>query len=569
MTQEPEQSIESRAEKEQKQIHIRQLILCLSSGLLLALAFSTHATGWLVWFALVPWFYVLYRRPLSLRQTLLYSWFFGMGFSIGTLHWLKELHPLTWLPGVTESSSLMIVYGGIWGISLVVSLWSVLLGAILHFLKPTGYLRILYPALLWMFIEQGQALGDISLPWARLAMSQYQNLWLLQIIPHTGQLVISGLIVAFNAAILCFLLDFVPDPKPKPYWHYQGFRALMFVATLISANLYYGHYVLSSQPEVEIVGKEDYFLAVVQGNIPQGQKWSTADEYWKNINEIEAIYEDLSRQVLKRKERKQPGLLIWPESALPVVLRKIPMYQEHFKDLARRGNIHFLSGIFDQPEQDQIYNGAVLVEPNGKMDQWYYKRQLVPFGEYFPYRKTLDSIPLVGALVNKINPMHSDTEKGKSPALFQTALGKIGTLICFESVYPKVARESALAGADVLVIITNDGWYRDAIALYQHLGHAVLRALENNRYVLRAGNTGISAFIDNHGRIIQQSLPMEAIALSQELPKEAFDNPQSLYTHYGDWPLWFLFILMLGIELRRRLHQTPEDKSSVIQHQQN
>ena len=231
-----DQSPEEHLKHEQKQIHLRQLLLCLSSGFLLALAFSTHATGWLVWVALVPWFYVLYKRPLSLRQTLLYSWFFGMAYYIGSIHWLKELHPLTWLPGVSKSTSLMIVYGGILGISLVVSLWPVLLGGLLHVLKPTGYLRILYPVILWMFMEQAQALGDISLPWGRLAMSQYQNLWLLQIIPHTGQLVIAGLIVGFNASLLCFLLDFVPDPKPKPYWNYLGFRALMLNRQITKSN---------------------------------------------------------------------------------------------------------------------------------------------------------------------------------------------------------------------------------------------------------------------------------------------------------------------------------------------
>lgn len=548
-----ETTLANETRKQFWQQELRQLILALCSGFLLALAFSTHSTNWLVWFALTPWFYTLYRRPLKLRQTLLYSWFFGMAYYIGVIHWLKELHPLTWLPGVTNTLSLLIVYGGIFGISLVVACWPVLFGLVLHLLKPTGYRRILYPALLWMMMEQGQAIGDVSLPWARLAESQYQNLWLLQIVPHTGQLLIAGLIVAFNAALLCFLLDFVPDAKPKPYWQYGDFRALLLISSLIVGILVYGALVLAGDPPVKPVGKGDYFVAVVQGNIPQGEKWSSNAEYWQSVAKIQHIYETQSHQVLQRKDSAEPGLLIWPESAVPVVLRKIPMYQEHFSELAREGKTYLLSGIFDQlPDDSQIYNAAVLMNPQGEMKQWYYKRQLVPFGEFFPYRHFLGSIPLLGPLIEQINPMHTDTAKGQNPALFDTPMGKIGTLICFESVYPDVARASVQAGADALVVITNDGWYRDAIALYQHLGHAVLRALENNRYLMRAGNTGISAFIDNHGRILQQTLPLERTALSQELPASAFHHRTTLYTRFGDWPLWLALFLLLGCELWER-----------------
>ena len=110
-----------------------------------------------------------------------------------------------------------------------------------------------------------------------------------------------------------------------------------------------------------------------------------------------------------------------------------------------------------------------------------------------------------------------------------------------------------------MAIITNDGWYRDAIALYQHLGHAVLRALENQRFVVRAGNTGISAFIDQHGRIISQSLPLQATALSYWLRPEDRSTQISLYTRWGDWPLYlgFLAFILAEIRYRKRLQNLP------------
>lgn len=553
--------------KSTTQHHLRQSLLCMASGLLSALAFSTHSTAWLVWVSFIPWLYVLFRHqdahPEASRWALakrfgFYSWLFGAAFNIGIIHWLKELHPLTWLPGVDEATSLLIVYGGIFGISLFVSLWGLLYGLVLGALKPQGILRVIYPAVLWMFLEALQAMGQMSLPWARLAMSQYKNLWLLQIVPHTGQLVIGALIIALNAALARFVLSFGPDPKPKPYWHYPGFRSGFGVLGVIGLLLAYGASRLNSHP-TPAPAKDDVQVAVVQGNIPQGQKWSSNEEYWSNIASIFDIYSLETGKVLQQSPENKLDLVVWPESALPIVLRHIPMYENAFGEIAKRTGSYFVSGAFDQEvlRESSTYNAAAFFNPSGQLQSWYYKRQLVPFGEFFPYRSTLEALPGVGTLVKKLNPMNSDTAAGTGPALFETPFGKVGTQICFESVYPAVTRSSVKAGANLLVVITNDGWYRDAIALYQHLGHAVLRSLENERYLARAGNTGISAFIDPYGRILSQSLPMEQTAMLRGIPRAALQNQDlTLYTRYGDWPLIPGFLLLILGEVWRR-RQNP------------
>lgn len=550
----------------QTQHHLRQSLLCMGSGLLSALAFSTHSTGWLVWISFIPWLYVLFRyqdaHPEAGRWALakgfgFYSWLFGASFYIGMIHWLKELHPLTWLPGVDNTTSLLIVYGGIFGISLFVSLWSLLYGLVLGALKPQGVLRVVYPAVLWMFMESLQAMGQMSLPWGRLAISQYKNLWLLQIVPHTGQLVIGAVIIALNAALARFVLSFGPDPEPQPYWKYPGFRSGLSVLGLVGLLLAYGASRLSSHP-TPALANDDVQVAVVQGNIPQGQKWSTNEEYWSNIAAIFDIYSTETAKVIQQSPNGKLDLLLWPESALPIVVRHIPMYENAFAKIAQRTGGYFVSGAFDQEilRESPVHNAAALFNPSGQLQSWYYKRQLVPFGEFFPYRDTLEGLPGVGALVKKLNPMNSDTAAGTGPALFDTAFGKVGTQICFESVYPEVTRSSVKAGANLLVVITNDGWYRDAIALYQHLGHAVLRSLENERYLARAGNTGISAFIDPYGRILSQTLPMEQTAMFRGIPRAALQNQGlTLYTRYGDWPLVPGFLLLVFGEIwRRRQH---------------
>jgi apolipoprotein N-acyltransferase len=558
----------------QTQHHLRQSLLCMGSGLLSALAFSTHSTGWLVWFSFIPWLYVLFRyqdaHPEASRWALakgfgFYSWLFGASFYIGIIHWLKELHPLTWLQGVDNATSLLIVYGGIFGISLFVSLWSLLYGLILGALKPQGVMRVVYPAVLWMFMEALQAMGQMSLPWARLAMSQYKNLWLLQIVPHTGQLVIGAVIIALNAALARFVLSFGPDPEPQPYWKYPGFRSGLSVLGVVGLLLAYGASRLSSHP-TPAPATDDVQVAVVQGNIPQGQKWSTNEEFWQNVAATFDIYSTQSANALKQSPDQKIDLLIWPESALPVPIRHISMYESALSQITQRTHGYFISGTFDQEvfQKPPMYNAAALFNPSGQLQSWYYKRQLVPFGEFFPYRSTLEAVPGLGVVVKKLNPMNSDIAPGTSPALFETPFGKIGTQICFESVYPEVTRSSVKAGANLLVVITNDGWYRDAIALYQHLGHAVLRSLENERYLARAGNTGISAFIDPYGRILSQSLPLEQTAMVKGLPRAALQNQGlTLYTRYGDWPLVPGFLLLVFGEIWRR-RQRPETSPASL-----
>lgn len=549
------------------QHHLRQSLICMGSGLLSALAFSTHSTAWLVWFSFIPWLYVLFRhqdahaeasRWALAKRFGFYSWLFGASFNIGIIHWLKELHPLTWLPGVDNATSLLIVYGGIFGISLFVSLWGLIYGIVLGALKPQGVLRVVYPAVLWMFMEALQAMGQMSLPWARLAVSQYKNLWLLQIVPHTGQLVIGAVIIALNAALARFVLSFGPDPEPQAYWKYPGFRSGFSVLGIVGLLLAYGASRLNSHP-TPAPANDDVQVAVVQGNIPQGQKWSTNEEYWSNIASIFDIYSTETAKVLQQSPQGKLDLVLWPESAIPVVLHHIPMYEKAFGEISKRTGGYFVSGAFDQEvfRESPMHNAAALFNPSGQLQSWYYKRQLVPFGEFFPYRSTLEALPGVGTLVKKLNPMNSDTAAGTSPALFDTPFGKIGTQICFESVYPEVTRSSVKAGANLLVVITNDGWYRDAIALYQHLGHAVLRSLENERYLARAGNTGISAFIDPYGRILNQSLPLEQTAMLRGLPRSELKNQElTLYTRYGDWPLLPGFLLLVFGEVWRR-RQTP------------
>lgn len=518
-------------------------ILAICSGLLTSLAFATHYTGFLVWFSLIPYFYVMYHHVPGWPGNLKTSALFGMSFYVGILHWLPELHPLTWLQGVTYELSLLIVYGGVVGISIIVTLFVCGFGALLGKLQPQGINRVLYPTLLWMLMEWSQGLGEVSLPWARLAMSQYQNLPLLQIISVTGHIFISGLIVAYNATFTALLIDLTATPNPRS-WREQPALRWLASLLLVTAGVYGFGWWRLSQAETGMAVS----TAVVQGNISQGEKWTTPAEYWHAVERIQGIYLDLSRQAIQAQTK--PQLLVWPESAIPVRLREAEHVKQALFAFTRDNHVPLYTGIFDRDAKTDIsFNSAVFISDKGEIGDFYNKRQLVPFGEFMPWRTFFGMIPVVNGLVEKINPMQHDLGRGATAGIVESPVGKLGGLICFESVYPQVARASVLAGAEVLLIVTNDGWYKDAISIYQHNAHAVLRAIENDRDVVRAANTGISSFIDHHGHIKGETKALERVYLAGNyIPRQTM----SLYTRWGEWPIGVAFGLLLGLGFRRR-----------------
>jgi len=254
---------------------------------------------------------------------------------------------------------------------------------------------------------------------------------------------------------------------------------------------------------------------VVQGNIEQDQKWSPAMRL-KTVD----IYTGLSEQAIARKDGP-PALLVWPETALPFVISDNPYYRRLKEGLLTKEKIWLLSGApfykavegkkSQQAREFQSYNSAYLFTPEGKIAGRYDKQHLVPFGEYVPLS---NYISLPGPFVENIGNFSSG--KPIKPLSCQDAA--IGVLICFESIFPKLARDWTAAGANLLVNITNDAWFGRSSAPWQHLSMGVFRAVENRRSLARAANTGVSALVNPLGRIIGTSPLFQTFYLMADVP---------------------------------------------------
>ena len=178
----------------------------------------------------------------------------------------------------------------------------------------------------------------------------------------------------------------------------------------------------------------------------------------------------------------------------------------------------------------------VAIYPDGSDSNIYHKRSLAPFGEYIPYRTFFENLV---PFIKEMNLADNEYTRGNDSNLIDSIYGKFGGLICFDSIFQENARKSVKSGANVLVLATNDSWYRDTAGVKQHADFAKLRAIENGRYVIRAANTGISMFIDSKGNVLSSLGALKEGRISAHV---RFSNNKTLYTNFGDTALYFSFV---------------------------
>jgi apolipoprotein N-acyltransferase len=281
----------------------------------------------------------------------------------------------------------------------------------------------------------------------------------------------------------------------------------------------------------------------VQENIPILQATEWTKEYFDDT------LSDLTRISLSpsSNQQRQTDLIVWPESPAPFYTTD-PIFREAVSNIARKAQTWVLAGSVGtrnagQSPQGvtQSYNSAALVNPRGEWVGRYDKMHLVPFGEYVPFKSIFG---FAGGLSKEVG----DFSPGESRAPLQAGGNSLGVFICYESIFPDEVRQLAANGAQVLVNISNDGWYGDSGAYAQHLKQARMRAVENNRWLLRDTNTGVTASIDPYGRIVAGA--PRKIRTAVDAPY-AVSNVTTFYTRHGDWFAYLCAIISAGALLAR------------------
>jgi apolipoprotein N-acyltransferase len=239
---------------------------------------------------------------------------------------------------------------------------------------------------------------------------------------------------------------------------------------------------------------------------------------------------------LTARER-DADLVVWPETALPFVFEDASWARQMVEQASSQLKGYLLLGAFSR-EDDRFYNATFMLR-HGRVTGLYRKVHLVPFGEYTPFLRYLPFREWVKRHVAELS-----SGEGHNP--LKMLSGNVGVLICYEGIFPAISRKTVKNGAQILINVTNDAWYDRSSAPYQHMAFYVFRAVETDRFVLRAANTGISAIIDPRGRLIQRSRIFEETAVRGRF---SFRSTETFYVRYGEWflllCLFYLLIILL------------------------
>lgn len=507
------------------------------TGLIHPLCFPDFDYGALAWIVLVPLHLALLNLPV--HRAFHYGWLTGTIAFSGTMTWvITAMNQYGQVPLVI-STFLMILLSAYLGLFFGAYAW----GYVQINIGQPNLLWLAAPAL-WVTLEYVRTFAFSGLPWSLLGYSQYQRLTLIQFTDITGVYGMSFLLVLGNVAITRLLVWLISKPR-QPVATQTWLPALVFSGCLASA-LVYGSQQIHDQHALDSSG-QTLTVGVIQANIEQGKKW---DERYRD--ETMARYTRLSVQA-----GKESDLLIWPEAATPFVFEQEPLYQGKVQEIVKAIDSPLLFGsptIRFQPDgTPYLLNSAFLLNRNGKITGRYDKRHLVPFGEYIPLKSVL-------FFLDKLVVGIGDFQEGQGPMTLTTT-GKnsqttyrFGVPICFEVIFPDLVRRMANEGAHFLVTITNDAWFGESAAPFQHFGMVVFRAVENHLAVARAANTGISGFIAPDGTILEATSIFSEQALKARIPLR---HEPTFYTRHGDIFSWVCGILTGLLMIRILVPKTP------------
>jgi apolipoprotein N-acyltransferase len=502
---------------------------------LLALSFPKFGHPAFAWVALAPLLAVAWDcgRAGQLRRAFLLGWIAGVIHFALALYWLVRV--MTVYGGLNAAvatfvAALLMAYLALFP---AIATWVVAAGT-----SAFGARALLLAPAAWVTGELGRTYIGGGFPWVLLGYSQVSVLPIAQAASLAGVYGLSMLLAGTSGALAYALVS----PRRR-------FVPLVSVLLLVAGLAVWG----ASRVSDGRLTREGTAIrvGVVQGNISQDEKWMDSLR-----GAIMRRYLDLSRAALA----ENAAFVLWPESSLPFYFELDPVGVAPVRRLAREGRAAFLIGsdqleqirfVPGQPppaEQARYYNAAFLVLPDGLTGAIYRKMHLVPFGEYVPLKKLLFFVaPLVEAV--------SDFSPGDKPATLTVAGHVASTAICYEVVYPRLIANFVDRGSELLTTITNDAWFGESSAAYQHWDQAAMRAIEQGRYLARAANTGVSGFVDPYGRVLSRTRLFETTVQVRDL---RFLTQRTVYGRIGDSLAYaglFLTILVLTVGSSRRFYR--------------
>ncbi len=512
------------------------IFACLS-GVLQVLIFPNFSIYLLGWVALAPLIYAILKcreqdvmmvladggqflAPATAWQGFLLGYVSGVIWYLGSCSWIFHVMHVYGNIGTAMSVLLLVMF------SLYLGLYHGLFGLLLALIaaRRNGFsLRALvFTPFVWVAVELARTYIT-GFPWDLLGTTQIDNIPLSRIATVTGAYGISFEIALVNTAVAAAFL--VPYARRK------------FLLTAALASAIALHAGKLEKPAALPVSRG---ATLVQANIPILEAEWSPDYFQQTLSSLQTL------SVRPRNAKSDtPGLIIWPESPAPFWATDLHL-RHTLAEIARNTNSYIIAGSLgidhtgEVGRRPDVYNSASVIAPTGAWTVRYDKIHLVPFGEYVPFEKMFS---FAGGLTRQIGTF----ARGHSRAPLSLGDAQAGVFICYESIFPNEVRQFAANGAEFFVNISNDGWYGEGGAPRQHLNMARMRAVENNRWLLRDTNNGITAVIDPYGRVVAEAPRNQRTALQGSY---GLEESTTFYTRHGDWfPFLCAIITLAGLLL--------------------
>ncbi len=505
------------------------------------------------WVATLPLLWALTREnrnglPLTPRQGLLLGYSCGFVWYLGNCYWIYQTMYLYGGLDKPIAAGILILF------CLYLGLYHALFGWLVASLR--GYFGLQGALLLspfaWVAVELARA-RITGLPWDLLGIAQVDNSMLTRLAPITGAYGLSFVIAAVNALWLVRIqirerrhtrLALTVAGVVIIVLYVFGLRRLQAptkvaataTATLVQENLEVGEAAKGPEPSEQELLESFTYLSRDQG-----------ERMYLGIPELERTPKV---QFMQRVGPRDSNLIVWPESPAPFQ-EKEPTFRAAMKKLAQETGTPIIAGNvgIDPTAANSrgflLYNSASFITSQGEFAGRYDKMHLVPFGEYVPFK---DLFFFAQNLLHEAGSF----DAGENRAVFSVNGHHYGTFICYESIFGDEVRQFVRNGADVLVNISNDGWYGDTSAPWQHLNMVRMRAVENHRWVLRATNTGVTASVDPYGRVVEAAPRHIRTSIRVGF---GYEQDITFYTAHGDLFAYlcaFVTAAALGLSLRSR-----------------
>lgn len=424
------------------------MLLCALSGILLGTTFVFNKLCFLSLFALIPFVLSISKEGRGFLKGVVFS----VCLNGVALSFFFYMHPMEFMgySGLKSIVVILLMYLGVLAVEGMA-------GGVF------GFVFDKYIKNLWLFpffyclYEIITGAGELGLTFSHLYLPWYKNLAFIQSASIFSCYFLTLLIAYINIFIYKGIFE-----KKKNF--------LLLAAALLVLNISFGELRLNtvklSEPKVN--------AALIQGNISSLEKWEN-----NSISDSFEVYERLTKEA---KEKYNLDIVIWPETVINTPVGNNGFWYKKISQLASDSKVEIMAGAF-YGDREEYYNSLIVFDKNGKAyDSIYYKRHLIPFAENMYSEK-------------------SGLREGKNASVLNTASGKVGALICIDSAYPYLSYNYKNEKCDYLVVATNDSWFSDSFGVENHFAHSVFRAVENKKYLFRAGNTGITAVITPFGEV--------------------------------------------------------------------